>query len=233
MLSTKADSSCRCTTRYQIHLGILGQIVAISFATNLFFLTLLLSAPATPPLSSRALQRPTWLGPWLLNLGSILATAIPAFLLADEHYWHHSTAFMPVLLTPHIALLVLPIARVIVPYKYFGDKDVSFNDKMYSYMWALTIGSAALMMLRTTLLAWSYGGYAGIGSALMEHPAVSSVGFDVIFCWISWVCWYHTQGKDAGRVARERIDEVKDTFIEDGSGAAVMSNSFGGGVRRR
>jgi hypothetical protein len=210
---------------------LLGQIVAISFATNLFFLTLLLSPPDTTPPPSSVLQRPRWLGPWLLNLGAIFATAIPAFLLTDERYY--STAFMAVLLTPHIALLVLPVTRALVPNKYLDDGDVDSNDKVYSYMWALTMGNVTLMLLRTTHMAWSHGGFGGIGSALMEQPAVSSVGFDVIFCWISWVFWYQTQGKGAGRVAHARIAEVKHTIIDDGPGVAAQSNGFGAGLRRR
>jgi len=210
---------------------LLGQIVAISFATNLFFLTLLLSPPDTTPPSSSLRRRPRWLGPWLLNLGAVFATAIPAFLLADERYWH-SSAFMPVLLTPHIALLVLPVTRALVPNQYLGDWDVDSSDRVYNYMWAATMCNAALMLLRTTHIAWSYGGYGGIGSALMKHPAVSSVGFDVIFCWISWVCWCQTQEKDAGR-ARMRVAEIKDTSTQDGASVAAPSNGIGNGLRRR
>jgi hypothetical protein len=183
---------------------LLGQIVAISFATNLFLLTLLLS-PTPPHPSTPRSQRSSWLAPWLLNLGTILATAIPAFLLADEHYWHHSTDFLPVLLIPHVALLVPPFARALIPGKYFPDNSTAFEDKTYNYMWALTLGNAGLMMLKTTSAAVSYGGFQGIQNALLEHPAVSSVGFDVVFCWITWICWYSTQGRDT-RAAAQKID---------------------------
>lgn len=80
---------------------LLGQIVAISVATNLFFLTLLFSPPGPPAFTRSGVQRQSWLGPWLLNLFAIFATAYSALLLADEHYWHHPTAFLPVLLAPH------------------------------------------------------------------------------------------------------------------------------------
>ncbi|KAF2830771.1 hypothetical protein CC86DRAFT_343779 [Ophiobolus disseminans] len=212
---------------------LLGQIVAISFATNLFLLTLILSPPSPPPPSTSAVQRPKWLGPWLLNLGAVFTTVIPAYLLADEHYWHHSSDFMPVLLTPHIGLLVLPFVRAFVPAKYFLDNDVAFNDQVYSYMWVLTFVNAGIMLLRTTWLAVSYGGFQGIQSALLEHPAVSSVAFDVVFCWITWFCWNRTQGSAIGSVARESIDRVKETFEDDGAGIAIKSNGFDGSVRRR
>lgn len=212
---------------------LLGQIVAISFATNLFLLTMILSPPAPPPPSTSAIQRPKWLGPWLLNIGAVFATVIPAYLLANEHYWHHSSDFMPVLLTPHIALMVLPFVRALVPAKYFPDNDVAFSDRVHGYMWTLTYINAAIMMLRTTWMAVSYGGFQGIQSALLEHPAVSSVGFDVVFCWITWICWMRTQGSGVGSVARESIDRLKETFEDDGVGIPIKSNGFDGSVRRR
>jgi hypothetical protein len=169
----------------------------------------------------------------LINLGSVLATAIPAFLLADEHYWHHSTDFLPVLLIPHVALLVMPFARALVPRRYLPDNSVAFDDKVHSYMWALTIGNAGLMMLKTTYAAVAYGGFRGIRNALMEHPAVSSVGFDVIFCWITWICWYLTQGKEVVSVAGEPIDSIQETYANDHAGIAVKSNLMDENVRRR
>jgi hypothetical protein len=175
---------------------LLGQIVAISFATNLFLLTLLLSPPA--PASSSGSRGPKWLGPWLLNLLAIFATAYPAMQLADEHYWHHPTHFLPVLLAPHIALMVLPVARAVVPARYFEDNE-QFTDQVYNYMWALVLGNAGLMLVWTTATAYSYSGFVGIQSALLEHPAVSSVGFDVVFCWITWICWYRTQAESVRR----------------------------------
>ncbi|EAT86138.2 hypothetical protein SNOG_06307 [Parastagonospora nodorum SN15] len=126
----------------------------------------------------------------------------------DEHYWYHSTDFMPVLLIPHVALLVTPFARALVPENWFPENDLAFEDKVFGYMWALTLGNAALMMLKTTYAAVSYGGFVGIQNALLEHPAVSSVGFDVIFCWITWICWYITRGEDVGSFTKEPIKRL-------------------------
>ncbi|KAF1845439.1 uncharacterized protein K460DRAFT_355260 [Cucurbitaria berberidis CBS 394.84] len=211
---------------------LLGQIVAISFATNLFFLTLLLSPPAPPPPSSGVYRR-KWLGPWLLNLVAILATTYPALLLADEHYWHHPTAFMPVLLAPHVALLVLPFARAILPAKYFNDNDVDFTDKVYNYMWALVLGNAGLMLLRATASSYAYSGFRGIRDALLEHPVVSTVGFDVIFCWITWICWYQTQSTTTNTNVKERFVGTDGGLVGDASNTAVGASGYDGGVRRR
>jgi len=212
---------------------LLGQIVAISFATNLFLLTLLLSPPAAPPLPASSVPRSRWLGPWPLNLGALFATVVPAYLLADDYYWHHPTDFMPILLTPHVALLVLPFVRVLLPAKYFPDHDVAFNDKVYGYMWALTFANAAVMMLRTTWMAVSHGGYGGIRSALLEHPAVSSVGFDVIFCWVTWICWSWTQGSADSSVARKSISSVEKSDEDSGVCIASKDYAHSGNVRHR
>ncbi|KAF1944776.1 hypothetical protein EJ02DRAFT_442343 [Clathrospora elynae] len=211
---------------------LLGQIVAISFATNLFFLTLLLSPPApSPPLTS-GFRRQKWLGPWNLNFIAIFATAYPAMQLADEHYWHHPTHFMPVLLAPHIALMVLPIARAIVPANYFND-DVEFIDKVYNYMWALVLGNAGLMLAWTTATAYAYSGFQGICSALLEHPAVSSVGFDVIFCWVTWICWYQTQKNASGKDIRKYVDGKRSEHMDDGPKTTVGAIGYNGGIRHR
>lgn len=211
---------------------LLGQTVAISFATNLFLLTLLSSPPVSSQAPSTSARRSSWLGPWLINLGTVFAIAIPAFLLADDHYWHHSEDFLPVLLIPHVALFVLPVARALLPAKYFLESITGFDDKVYSYMWVLTIANAAIMMIKTTYAAWAYSGFQGIQNALLEHPAVSSVGFDVIFCWLTWVCWHLTQ-RGHGSVPRHTISQVKETYVDDREGVAITSNQFNGDVRRR
>lgn len=207
---------------------LLGQIVAISFATNLFMLTLLLSPPA-PPQSSGS-RRQMWLCPWLLNLFAIFATAYPAMQLADEHYWHHATHFMPVLMAPHIALMLLPIARTVVPTAYFIE-DIQFTDKVYSYMWALVLGNAALMLVWTTATAYAYSGFVGIQSALLEHPAVSSVGFDVVFCWITWACWYWTQSKPVYDGVSQDSAERRSAHADDEPDTALGASGYDRGAR--
>ncbi|KAH9862605.1 hypothetical protein IAQ61_010023 [Plenodomus lingam] len=218
--------------RYTWAFMLLGQIVAISFATNLFFLTLLLSPPAPPPPSTSGAQQQKWLGLWLLNLFAICATAYPAMLLADEHYWHHPTAFLPVLLAPHVALMILPTVRAVVPARYFNE-DFDFTDKVYNYMWALVLGNACLMLAWTTATAYAYSGMVGVWYALSEHPAVSSVGYDVIFCWVSWICWYRTQSRGMKRVSKTSSGGLDDGRSQNGIGIVIGASGFEGSVRRR
>lgn len=195
---------------------LLGQIVAISFATNLFLLTLLFS-PA-PPVAKPAAGSQRWIGPWLLNLFSIFATAYPAMQLADEHYWYHPTHFMPMLMAPHVALMLLPVARALVPARYLSE-DVHFTDKAYDYMWALVVGNAALMLAWTSATVYNYSGLSGIQTALFEHPAVSSVGFDVIFCWLTWASWFLTQSGLA-----QDTSSTKREHAVDGTGVALNAS---------
>lgn len=171
---------------------LIGQIVAISFATNLFLLALLLSPPVQPPTSNTAPAKQRWSWPWLINFAAVIATVYPAYLLADEEYWH-SASFMIVLMIPHVALLVLPTVRALVPQKYFKDDDARSADGLYKYLWMATILGGAFCWCRVTILAYNYGGIEGIARGLFEHAAVSSVGWDTIWCWVSWFMWWRVQ----------------------------------------
>ncbi|KAI4698852.1 hypothetical protein J4E81_005464 [Alternaria sp. BMP 2799] len=139
---------------------------------------------------------------------------------------------MPVLMAPHIALMLLPIARAVVPASSFIE-DIQFTDKVYSYMWALVLGNAGLMLAWTTATAYAYGGFVGIQSALLEHPAVSSVGFDVIFCWITWVCWYWTQPKSAYEGVSRDSAERRSAHTDDEPSTALGASGYDGAARHR
>lgn len=212
---------------------LLGQMVSISFATNLLFLTLLISQrTSSSPAWSPAKQQ-TWLGPWVLNLGGILGTSIPAFMLASEHYWHHPTDFVPVILTPHIALLVLPACRAILPARILGVEDRQVKDKAYSFMWTLTLCNAALMLCKTTWTAYSYAGFTGIQNALLEHPATSSIAFNVILCWTSWAFWLSIQrGQMFAGVRKGSMEDAK-MLEDDYTGIAIDSKDSDDTIRRR
>lgn len=101
---------------------------------------------------------------------------------------------MQLLLLPHIILMVLPTLRAFIPAKCFSLGDTKTIDKIYGFLW-LTNSYFLGDLLWNSYRAYQAGTLEGIGGALLEHPAVSSVGFDVIFCWISWICWWQTQAE--------------------------------------
>ncbi|KAF2130391.1 hypothetical protein P153DRAFT_422310 [Dothidotthia symphoricarpi CBS 119687] len=212
---------------------LLGQIVAISVATNLFLLTVLLSPPLPPASPSTTTTRsPKWLSSWLITLLSIIATVIPAWLLTDAHYWH-SPSFMPVLLTPHAALMILPLARIFFPTRSLSGGNTEFLDKAYNRMWQLVLGTGALMLVKTTANAYAVAGFQGIWTTLLGHPAVSSVGFDVIFCWVSWVCWWMLRGGEStGERTMDSVGKLS-RGLDEGVSTAVSEGSVDAGTRRR
>lgn len=180
---------------------LLGQIVAISFATNLFFLTLLLSPPQqklaapapTKPTSTPTKPRRKWLGPWLIDGIAVIGTKAAAECLSRDKYWNGAPGFMPLLLAPHVVLLILPTARAVLPSRLLPLGDAKTVDKFYTYLWMLVF-SSVFQLAYKTYTAYLTGNVGGIRDALFEHPAVSSVGFDTIFCWITWFCWWQVQG---------------------------------------
>jgi hypothetical protein len=208
---------------------LLAQVVAVSFATNLFFLAVLLSPPALPASSLPSAKRTKWIGPWLISLATIFASEIPAYYLASEDYWYNHPHFMTLLLTPHIALLVLPIARVIIPSKHLNQDD---TEDVHRLLWGVLIFGGAMLWLLVTGLAWNHSGVQGIAKQLYEHPAVSSVGHDVIFCWITWLVWWAAQRQGLSKRLHEK-DTDENVWIGTKSGATGLVGDANDGLRRR
>jgi len=161
---------------------LLGQIIAISFASNLYFLAAIVAVAERPKATRRAL--PSWL--WhFATIGTLVSVAaIP--------YVHGWDSFLVVLLLPHI-LLFLPIL------------SQTPSEQQISGLRVLTVSSGVVLgafvtlqiqkvrfRLKLSLLSdrlQNGGNWKSVWDALWAHSAVSSVGFDVIFCWISFLCW--------------------------------------------
>lgn len=208
---------------------LLGQIVAISFATNLFIIAQLLSPPPVVPTTE---NKKRWFGPWLLNTVTVLATIIPAFLLAAEEYWY-GHAFFSLLMIPHIALLVIPLIRSILPAKYLSDENVPFAGRVYTILWFITIGGGLALGLNMTGAAVRYGGYEGIITALHDHPAVSSVAYDAIFCWVTWLAWSTIKVLNSGDVFVREKEIGQQSYTDGGSSTVVSGGGDGNGAVRR
>lgn len=169
---------------------LLGQIVAISFAQNLFFATVLVSNPST----TRG-AKTSWTPPAILELAPVVisflsAAAIP--FVANTPY------FMPVLAVPHLLLFIPGLLSPRNLPQGWGTY-ISQPLRRYAtfYKWLLTVG-VAIQAHSTYIVVMDEPGLLGgsvvdLGQRLVdtmfEHPAVSSVGWDVVCCSLSWVTW--------------------------------------------
>lgn len=190
---------------------LLGQIVAISFASNLSFIAMIVS-PRIPkePLKGRAkwnansrLVDPAtfWayaiVGVTFASAAAILPSSFPVAGSAGEEVTGKDTTatgggggrseggymsepwFLPLLLTPH----VLAFAPLLL-------KGSIRSARQLAQPSLIAVVMAILLQARTTgNVLENGGGWAEITAAFWEHPAVSSVGWDVVMCWISFSCW--------------------------------------------
>ncbi|KAJ7025568.1 hypothetical protein C8F04DRAFT_1212828 [Mycena alexandri] len=172
---------------------LLGQLVAISVASNLFYLALVL-APRPPSPSSNhrlsSLQAPValWL-PVLLSLGTVATSPFTS-----------ERSFLPNLLLMH-SLIVLPLLA----------PDPSTQTKSYfgislKTLYILVFGAALALHTRATGQALGDPAVSVTDFAfkawdvLHSHPAQSSIGWDVIWTSISFVVWLVLQPELQGRL---------------------------------
>lgn len=161
---------------------LLGQIVAISFAQNLFAATLLVSTP----LNRENLQ--SWSPPLFLELAPAVISLVSGAIVP---YVAHTGYFLYVLLIPHL-LLFIPglLSPSTLPR---GAGSSTRLTKTYGHAFAgLALGSGAILARMTYDVAQGQGVAAVVGRLLgvmHEHPAVSSVSWDVVFCVVNTVAW--------------------------------------------
>ncbi|KAJ7661245.1 hypothetical protein B0H17DRAFT_1094345 [Mycena rosella] len=168
--------------RYQVKLiwayMLLGQLVAISVASNLFYLSLVLAAP--PPPSSRlsGLRAPPalWI-PVLISLGAVASSPF-----TDQR------TFLPNLLLMH-SLIVVPL---LVPDTLFWKSRFSMGTPtlyvgvfvaalaMHTRATSHALGDPAVSAPEFARNAWR---------VLHSHPAQASISWDVIWTSISFVVW--------------------------------------------
>lgn len=147
---------------------LLGQLVAISVAANLSFITILGARRQSKP--SRDPEETT-----RRRVGAHLIIIISSACAALTQYVHADKRFIVVLLIPHIAAFVPMTIPWLKP-------DVS----VYHTVAFLTGTVFAHATWRVLTNGWTV---SDILVALHEYPAVSSAGWDVIWCWISFTIW--------------------------------------------
>ncbi|KAM0389565.1 hypothetical protein ACHAQC_008877 [Fusarium culmorum] len=171
---------------------LLGQIVAISFAANLSFLAFIVFEDVDTSKSdkdkktisysteSHALLRTSWLAVLSLTVGCALA--IPSNL---DH-----PKFMYLLLAPHVLAFVPLLLN-----KFIRSQEPVVMDEQPSRSSRASV-RALVVATGVWQLFGSGGDWGDAMSALYEHPAVSSVGWDVICCWISFSMWFFVRFAD-------------------------------------
>lgn len=167
---------------------LLGQVVAISFASNLFFLAVLLRDPepeASPPSTKDAEKDPaaargSYLSPeaWYnaaIALQISIAVAIPKM--------YGQPGFMRLLLGPHVLAFAPLLLNGILP----GRGTPPLSKKPSSFV--LTCFVTLIYSATAQLYREGVDVFTAL-ETLHEHPAVGSVGWDVICCWISYSAWH-------------------------------------------
>lgn len=166
-----------------------GQVVAISVASNLFYLAVLF---ASPPVSSKARSKNnnTVTAPFRLWFPVIIS-------LVTVHYspiLAKTTYFLPNLLAMH-GLIVLPLffpgsnpaVTIIDPPKG------RFSIPLAAFYTAIALSSALIrapVVLRTLAKNSPFPTVtSALFATLHAHPAQSSIGYDVIWTSVSFLVW--------------------------------------------
>ncbi|KAJ7856723.1 hypothetical protein B0H14DRAFT_2352632, partial [Mycena olivaceomarginata] len=174
---------------------LLGQLVAISVASNLFYLALVLARPPPPSTPSPAAhtrrastQRAPpalWL-PVLLSLGTVATSPLTS-----------ARTFLPNLLLMH-TLIVLPLLAPDTLFPFPSDrpeKPKPFLSLGLPTLYVLVFGAALALHTRATTVALgdpalSFTAFArSAWTTLHAHPAQASIGWDVIWTSLSFVVW--------------------------------------------
>ena len=160
---------------------ILGQLVAISVASNLFYLALSLSKTRPQDSTRHGFATPTL---WLSILASLLTVALSPFT--------STKTFLPNLLAMH-ALIVIPLLSP----QPAQDRPTRFSISIKSLYTLIAVISLVLRLRTTAIALLSLPGPSRtvqgfVSSAidiLHSHPAQSSIGWDVIWTSISFAVW--------------------------------------------
>ncbi|KAL0940507.1 uncharacterized protein CTRU02_203270 [Colletotrichum truncatum] len=162
---------------------LLGQVVAISFATNLSFLAILCSDVLGEKVSKEAkaesVRKDKGVTPSSVSAHSVIlvvtllwATSIPSAI--------GKPGFLLLLLGPHLLAFFPLILNKLLPSKVLSEPARFWT--VASMVWVLAVAFKGVVDESESLNI--------VIRTLYEHPAVSSVGWDVICCWITFAAWF-------------------------------------------
>lgn len=155
---------------------ILGQIVAISVASNLFHVALLLSGPR--PKSQTIAPARLWI-PVIMSLVAVFLSPFTS-----------ETTFLPNLLVMHV-LIIVPLVS-----SSTGSRWSISLTKLYT---VACVVSTLLHLRATSLTMSSVSTITELWTTLHSHPAQSSIGWDVVWTTVSSLAWIVTE--EGGSVA--------------------------------
>ncbi|KAI9935111.1 hypothetical protein ASPWEDRAFT_31443 [Aspergillus wentii DTO 134E9] len=182
---------------------LLGQIVAISFAQNLFFLSIVLSRPYFDLQST--MQTPNVYLELLPLLVSLVSSAIVPYVADSKHFLYtllipHLLLFIPTTIQAH-GKLKGPLISQSVTKRYIRIFSWIFGAASLFQVWTMFYALASpspvpLRRARDTCAfepAQDTQAAEDVGQRLLgtvfEHPAVSSVSWDVVFCTVGFLSW--------------------------------------------
>ncbi|KAJ7582537.1 hypothetical protein C8J56DRAFT_221925 [Mycena floridula] len=156
---------------------LLGQLVAISVASNLFYIAILVSPSPEP--NDRPIilwARPLFASSILISLATIAATPFT-----------NDKTFLPNLFVMH-ALLVVPLL-----FSQPSQSKSRFSVAITN-IYMFNFATSMLLRLKSTVEAMPNSNfYALAWTTLHEHPAQSSIGWDVIYTSLSFIVWWSCQ----------------------------------------
>jgi len=167
---------------------LLGQLVAISVASNLFYLALSLAPKAPPPVPESTASRASS-ALWISVLVSLITVGLTPFTAEKT--------FLPNLLIMH-TLLMLPL--MVSP----SNTRSRFSVPLSTLYTSIFLGALA-MHTRTSYIAFAHDPSSFLSmtwNALYSHPAQSSIGWDVVWSSVSFVVWSATNILDSSSQSR-------------------------------
>ncbi len=169
---------------------LLGQLVAISVASNLFYIAILSSPIPREPAKQSSSRVPATL--WVSVLLALATVGLSPYTT--------SHTFLPNLLVMH-ALLVIPL----LPPSLLPHTTHQWPIRVRTLYGLVLLSSFAI---RThTILAGAkvvgsespLGLFSAAWDVLHSHPAQSSIGWDVIWTTVSFIAWTATKRLSDGR----------------------------------
>jgi len=193
---------------------LLGQVVAISFAQNLFFATVLVSRQPNSEDGNEDDEYSkdfAWSPPLYCEVVPVVSSVVSTVAVPAVT---HTKYFMATLLFPHLLLFVPAILRpgcidhdkvAVKPRKNAHDADNT--TRRYVVFFQLFIAVCVIVQAHSTFLVLQdaeTSDYSILArkllSAIYEHPAVSSVSWDVIYCTVTAVAWFSVNGADSNQM---------------------------------